>query len=263
MNARRAGMALPAALAAMLVLAALAALANISATNAIREARAMADAARTYAQTEALYARAHYQLRTRTRAQLIASSVTIGNADTAMTTTALTWPWHRVSFRTGGTIVAAEFARARIPANPWCNAAVFSSYVRIAAGTVSMPSSSSCPDTIRAGVALVAAFDSALVADLIDIGNSDTLAISGTFAGVGRARSRIEIAAGAEASGIFIAPVVRVAGGATVRGIVIARDSLITTPGASVTADYTAIFAAVSERARLETLGRRGIILLP
>lgn len=252
-------MALPAAIAAMIVLAGLAVLANIAATAAIRESGALRDVAAERAQRATLRARAVYHLGRRSRSELLAGRAAIGTVDTTLAVSALTWPWHTLTVTAGGMPVFAELARASVPFVPWCNAVVYAAVADIGAGTLNP--ALSCPDRAQVSPQSALSFDSALVADLIGLGSADTLTVSGSVWGVVRATRAVFLASGANVDGLVVAPIVRIPGGTTVRGLVVARDSLRVAPGASVTADFNAVLAALSARSRLVLVGRRGLLL--
>jgi hypothetical protein len=259
MKPGRAGMALPAAIAAAIMLAGLATLANISATAAIRESRALRDVAVERMQLVTMRARAWHHLRTHPRDELIRGSVLLGAADTTLATIPFTWPWHTVAVTVRGSTLFAEFARASVPEVPWCNAVVYVSVAHIGDGTLTP--ASACTDRLQVSAGLFAAFDSVLATDLAGIGNGDTLTLSGPVSGVLRATRSVSLVAGTTVTGVVIAPVVRMLGGASVQGLVVARDSLTVVPGASVTADFSAVFSALKDRSRLVMAGRRGLLL--
>jgi hypothetical protein len=257
---KRSGIAMPAAIAAVVILAGIATLANLSATSAIRESRALRDAAMERAHRQTLRARALLQVPRRPRSQLIATVVSLGGSDTTLTTAPLSWPWHLLTVTTRGSRQFEELARAAVTAVPWCAGVVYATEVVIA-GTVSVPPPSVCADRVHASADSVAAFDSALVAGTAGAGSSDTLVVDGESFDVVRARHVIVLTGTATVSGLIIAPVVRVLSGAVVRGLIVARDTAVVAVGAAVTADENAVAEALRNRARLVPLGRRGAIL--
>lgn len=256
----RPGIALPAALAAVVILAGIAALANISAMSALRESVAIRELATTRATSQTVRARALYQIARHPRSELL-SSIGIGAGDTTLAITPLTWPWHIVSVQTAGARVFAEVARALIVPVPWCAPAVYAGVADVATGALEVPAPSSCTHQEQVTPAEVARFDSALVATAVGLQDADTLIVATSASDVLRARRTIVLADGADVAGLIIAPVVRVMSGARVRGIVIAADSLWIASGALVTADGNAVIAALSDRARVSLMGRRGMIL--
>jgi hypothetical protein len=259
MKAARAGMALPAAIAAMIVLAGFAVLANISATAAIRESRALRDVTVERMQRATVRARALFRLSARPRAELIAAGAAIGASDTTLVVSALAWPWHTFTVTAAGVKLIAEFARGIVPIVPWCTAVAYATAANITTGTL-IPETG-CTDRVQITSDSAASFDSALVADLVGTSNADTLTVSGTVTGVVRTSRSVLLAAGADITGLVIAPVVRILSGASVRGLVVSRDSITIMPGASVTADRGAVFSVLCDGARLVPVGRRGLLL--
>jgi hypothetical protein len=267
MTRGRRAMALPIALAALVVLAALAALANAAAVAAVRESAALRDEAQAQATRDALRARVARRLALFSRAALLAQpAMPVGRGDTVLTVLALAWPWHRVLVSAGATPVTAELARARVPDVVWCAGAVSAGAALVPPSVLSAAPAATCPDLlIVATPAEVVAFDSAVVADLVVGRAPEALEIAAGSArtGVWRATGSIVVTPGADIVGLVIAPVVKLAAGVTVRGQVVARDSLIASANSSIVADPQALRNALSEYAALKPLGRRGLLLPP
>lgn len=265
MNRIRAGIALPAALAAVIVLSALAALSSVAARAALREAAALAAEAQAQASRAALRARASLVLARVSRSDLLAGPRAIGERDTTLTVVAVVWPWHRVLVWAGDAPAVAELARATAPALPWCAAVVVAGSSAIAPNTVSIDPASSCTElTTGATESAVAAFGDSLAGDLVLPPPPDSMTVyAGAPPAVIRARRFVGIAPGASVAGVVIAPSVRVETGATVRGIIIASESLAIAPGAAVIGDEYAANAALFAASRLRLLGRAGLLLPP
>lgn len=259
-------MALPAALAALIVLAALAALSGVAARAALRDASALAEGVQASETRAGLRARAARALVSTARATLLAGPRAIGGADTVVTVTALTWPWHRVVVRAEGTPVAAELALAAVPVTPWCAAVVGAGSLVFGAGTLVPDLTRPCPRLAATTSSdSVGAYGDSLTASLAAGARADSQFIS-VSAGVPTAyvaRRRIDISPGATVIGVLFAPVVHVAGGATVRGIVVARESLVVDPGALVISDRAAVDSGLAAAARLRMVGRSGLLLPP
>jgi type II secretory pathway pseudopilin PulG len=256
-------MALPAAMAALIILAGVAALANVSATAAIRESRARREVAAERAQYETIRARAAYQLSQRTRGELLASAIGLGPPDTSMVTLERAWPWHTVTVLAGGRKLYAEVARAATPALSWCAAVVYANHADVATGSVVLPPLSSCFEKVAVSIAFAAEFYSVLVADLAGVGVTDSMEVDGAVVGVVRAGRVLAIAGGADIRGLVIAPVVVVQDGARVQGMIFARDSVSVAPGAQIIADSIAVAETMRSSARLVPLGRRGMLRFP
>jgi hypothetical protein len=85
--------------------------------------------------------------------------------------------------------------------------------------------------------------------------------LSAPLTGVLRSTQVVVLARGASVTGLVMAANVSMLDGASVRGLVVARDSLRVAPGSSVTADFSAVFSALRDRARLRPTGRRGLLV--
>jgi type II secretory pathway pseudopilin PulG len=259
----RQAFALPAVIAATIILAGLATLANATAVAALRESRALRDAATAAAANETLRARALVHLRGRSRAEVMAGPAPLGEGDTSVAVTPLAWPWHRVVVSAGGFALVADFARARVPRTPWCAAAVYGTTGSVAPNTVFPPPPGGCVDHLLVPPESVVELDSALAADLHVGAPPDTVLVTSSVHGVIRAGALIEVTGSVTVSGLLIAPAVRIASGARVRGVVAARDALVVMAGAVVFGDIDAASSAMGALAVVRPLGRRGFHLRP
>jgi hypothetical protein len=263
-DARR-GFALVAALGAIGVLASLAVLAQLSARMALREVTALRAEAQAEASRESLRARAALAIARTPRGSLLAAAARIGGTDTAVTVTAGAWPWHRVEIAAAGETVAAEFARASVPPL-WCAAIASAGMTSIAPGTLRLAVPSPCASSVAVIDSTgYASFASALERDLVlrSIPDSVTVAATELRTGVIVALQRVTVAAGASVVGVIVARDVRVGTGATLEGAIVAADTVVVQTGATVVGDERIALEALRGAARLRMLGRRGLVLLP
>lgn len=261
----RRGFALPAALAALVVLSALATLASVAARVSLREASALADEAQAAATRAAIRARTSLALLRTARDALIATPRLIGTSDTTVTAVELAWPWHRVTVTVAGATVIAELARAVSPPIPWCAAIVTGGVATIAAGAVSLDGASSCTELQRqAAPAGIDAFADSLAADLVLAPAPDSVVVyAAESPAVIRARRHVVLGPGASVSGVVMAPVVTLEPGASVCGIIIANDTVTISVGAVSVGDEHAAQRALAAYAKLQLLGRAGLLLPP
>jgi hypothetical protein len=114
-------------------------------------------------------------------------------------------------------------------------------------------------------LAELAAFDSLVIEGVVLNAPVDTLVLGAGAPGprAWRANQVIDVLPGATVSGLLIAPVVRVSGGAWVRGLIIATADLTIAAGAVVVADEHAAALALAAQAVLRPVGRRGLLHPP
>jgi hypothetical protein len=261
----RGGFALPAALAAVVLAAGLAALAHQSALRHLREADATAQAARDAAARTTLRTRLAGVLSREPLGILARGAYPLGGPDTVLLSTEIRWPWYRVAAVAVGREVVAEVAAA-LPADlPWCASVVIAGELVGDEDAVTPEAASGCSPVLRTSAADLDRFDSVVVARSVGIGTNPSLVLAGadTSARVWRATARIEVAPGTSVSGLLVAPVVRLGAGATARGGVLARDSLIIVAGARIVGDVYAATAALVSRAGLRLTGSRGRLYPP
>jgi hypothetical protein len=263
---KRRGIALPAALAAVVVLGALAALSTVAARAAIQEAAALADEARSERDRWVLRVRLEALLSTVSQSELVARSLAIGGADSAVSATMLSWPWHRIAVVAAGTPTIVELGRAALVEYPWCEPVATGGAAAVAAGTVSNDVDSGCAAVVlQADTAMVDPFFAAVSAGVAGPAPPETLVVNtaGVAAGVWRASRVVELAPGADVAGLVIAPVVRVGSAVRVRGAIVARDTLVIASGSTVLGDRLEALRALMDHARITLVGRRGQLLPP
>ena len=266
MKRARGGFALLLALAGILVLAGLSALANVAAIAAIRESVALRDEAQAAAARNALRARLARVVMRVPRSALLSQRIPLGGGDTALVVTPLSLPWHRVEVFAGGVPVIAEVARATIPPVPWCASAVVGGAHAAGTDAFANAPSSECVSLVAVtSPAAIASFANALAGSMAMAPEPGTLRLTGQSGApeIWRAAQSIEVEPGASVVGVVMAPVVRIAMGAVVRGMVIVAESLVVAPGGSSVADSAAVRAALTGRASLHLMGRRGLLLPP
>jgi hypothetical protein len=170
------------------------------------------------------------------------------------------WRW-RVLVR--GVVISAELARVA-PWVPSC-AAVLTGGAGVAAGAVVGDPAVPCDSLVeRRSVieldSLVRSWSARWVVDP----EPDTLVLTTSAApSVYRARRLIVLMPGVTVLGVVVAPRVEVGSGATVRGHVVARDTVVVASGARLAAASLEAIAGWQSRARLTLLGRRGLLAPP
>jgi type II secretory pathway pseudopilin PulG len=261
----RAGFALPAALAAVVLLAGVAALANVAAMSALREATASNEEGRAVATRASLRARVRVVLAEHAAGELTSTAIPVGGGDTVLVTRTVVWPWFRLTVESAGSPLIAEAGRGNSPTVPWCSAAVVAGTSSIT-GTLALDPPGACSTALTSTTPsalddFAAQVNGAVVAGpVVD----DLLVTSDPIPGaVVIARNSIVITPGVSVQGLIISPIVRIDGGATVRGMVVARDILDVSAGAQVVGDAFAVATSLSSNARVHTIGRRGILLPP
>jgi len=262
----RRGIALPAALAAVVVLSALASLATLAARAAIQEAAALSAEAQAERSRWVLRVRLERLLPVVSRADLIARTYALGGGDSAVAATMLSWPWHRIAVLAEGTPAIAELGRAARVEFPWCEPAATGGVAVIAAGTVSVDADAGCASAVlRGDTALVDTFFAAVRDGIAGPAPPETVVVNAVSGdpGVWRAARVIEFAPGADVTGVVMAPVVRVAPAARVRGAIVARDTLAIAAGAAVVGDRLEALRVLMDNARITLLGRRGLLQSP
>lgn len=265
MNSRRRGIALPAAIVAITALSAIAALSTVAARIAFLEASAVRDEARADITRLTLRARLAHALSTSPRGHVLGAAVPLGGHDTALAVTSLTWPWHRVAVVSDGHELVAEFAHARTPPPPWCAAVVAADLAGLPGGAVQGDPHGACDSaTAELPAELIEAWRDSLSARLVVVVvDTVRLSVSSGPAQVVLARALVEIAPGVQFSGLVVATDVRLGEGAGVRGAVAAAGSITASPGSWIQGDRLVVSGALASSARLELLGRRGLLRSP
>ena len=262
----RKGIALPVALAGVVVLGALAGLSTLAARAAIHEATALAVEAQSERAKWVLRVRLEALLSSVPHAELVARTHPIGGADSTASATMLSWPWHRIAVVAAGTPAIAELGRAALVGFAWCEPVATGGAVAVAEGTVSVDAEADCASVVlRADTAQVDPFFVAVREGVAGPPPPETLVVNAANVrrGVWRASRVIELASGADVTGLVIAPVVRVGSAARVRGAIVARDTLIIAAGSAVLGDRLEALRALMDNARVTLVGRRGQLLPP
>lgn len=240
MPSSRRGIALLVALIVVLVLAGLASSALATARIALGRATESHLTLRAELARDGLRARVAARAASVPAAVWLAAPWLVAGPDTTVQLQSLGSGWYRWSAHTAERTILAELAR--VP--PWVAPAVDSVIVLSAVAF----------DSLRA----------AWSTDLVPSVAPESLVLQGSVApGVHRASRHVRVGAGAVVHGIIWAPVVTVEGGAHVRGLVVARDSVIVAPGSWLEADPLPAVAGWATEARVHLLGRRGLLAPP
>ncbi|HYV98298.1 MAG TPA: hypothetical protein VE967_12635, partial [Gemmatimonadaceae bacterium] len=248
MSARRRGIALLIALAALVILAALAALAHASAVDATHASVQVRGNAQAANDRTMLRARLHALLAHHARIELDGHTFALWTPDTTAAVSLISGSWYRAAISANGTPVVSEVARAWAPVAPPC-AAIMTGVVRPASPGVA--DKGSCADSVvLAPATIITAYDSALAANVVPTAFGDSVEIRTDqgVTGIWRATRVAVIPTGYSARGLVIAPLVITGSLSSVRGMVIARDSVVTGAGASVTADPSLVLSVLAER---------------
>jgi len=261
----RPGVALVLALASLLVLTCLVQWSLLHALSGIRRVDAQRSVLQRALARASARARLSALLDTTALGPLTAGPVPLAG-DTTVTVTALADGWVRVALHAAGTEFSAELALTR----PWpgpCAAATVSSPPMASPAALRADSTGLCAAlhlTARASADSVhARWEQAIVLPRPPV---DTLTLTAAVAGYPRlywARAVIHIDGGAVVRGLVLAPVVHVAAGARVEGSILAVERLEVAHGGMVVADPWAALAGWSMAARIQRLGRRGLLAFP
>jgi type II secretory pathway pseudopilin PulG len=265
MRCRR-GVALVLALVVILLSTAVASAALATARSALQRAAESQLELRDQLARESVRATAAAWLSTSPAATLSATDVVIAAPDTVLRALAIGQGWYRISIRSGSREVSGEIARTM----PWvapCEAVITRAPVGLSRSVVASDPSIYCADSVRGVPA--GALDSLLTdweRGIVSGAVPDTLDLSAGGSAqpeIWRARSVIRVAPGALVTGIVWAPVVEIAGTASVRGLVLASAMVRADPGATILARPLDASAAWARQARAHLFGRRGLLSPP
>jgi hypothetical protein len=261
----RPGVALVLALASILVLTCLVQWSLLHALSGIRRVEAQRSVLQRALARASARARLSALLDTTALGTLTGGPVTL-SGDTTVTVTAQADGWVRVALHAAGTEFSAELAHTR----PWpgpCAAATVSRPPTASPAAIRADSIGQCVAlhlTQRASTDSVQArWEEAIVPPRPPL---DTLRLTAALTGHPRlywARAVIHIDGGAVVRGLVVAPVVHVAAGARVEGSVLAAERLEVGLSGVVVADPGAALAGWSTAARIQRLGRRGLLAFP
>ncbi len=263
-RSRRRGAALVLALIVIVVATALAQAALLSALHALRRVESQQAAMRESLARDALRARVAQHLRHTPLAAVVGHDVQL-HADTAWRVWPVGGGWYRVDLLAHARSVAV----ALISTPPWSGPCAG----LITAGVLRGPAAAVLPDPALMCPAIAdvspATFDSLAarwreqVIRRADGGDFDVVASAATAPDLLGEAEVLRVAAGATVRGILWARVVVLGAGATVDGLILARDSLVLGPGALVRADALHAVASWERAVRARPLGRQAALSFP
>jgi hypothetical protein len=195
--------------------------------------------------------------------ELLAGPHMLAPPDTVADVADLGQGWLRWRVLVRGVVIGAELARVA-PWVPSC-AAVLTGGAGVAAGAVVGDPAVPCDSLVeRWSASEVDSLVDSWAARWVVDAEPDTLILtSSAAASVYRARRLIVLMPGVTVHGVVVAPRVEVGSGATVRGHVVARDTVVVASGARLEAASLEAIAGWQSRARLTLLGRRGLLAPP